>query len=98
MYQDLGGPGLVPWGYGVRSVDFIVSEAMRIERETSVLEGEAAVEARRARIDEIEQQGIVATPANSRFNELVCQAARLSILNGGRQVEIRHEPPGVELT
>ena len=30
MYQDLGGPGLVPWGYGVRSVDFIVSEALRV--------------------------------------------------------------------
>ena len=97
MYQDLGGPGLVPWGYGVRSVDFIVSEAMRIESETSAFEGEAAAEARRARIDEIEQQGIVATPANSRFNELVCQAARLSILNGGRHVNIRHDPPGVEL-
>ncbi len=97
MYQDLGGPGLVPWGYGVRSVDFIVSEALRIESETAALEGDDAVAARRTRIDEIEQQGIVATPANSRYNELVCQAGRLSILNGGRQVEIRHDPPGVEL-
>ncbi len=97
MYQDLGGPGLVPWGYGVRSVDFIVSEALRIESETAALEDAAAVAARRTRIDEIEQQGIVATPGNSRYNELVCQAGRLSILNGGRQVEIRHDPPGVEL-
>jgi predicted dehydrogenase len=95
MYQDMGGPGLAPWGYGVRSVDFLVSEMLRIERETAGLDGEAAVSARRAKIAEIEQRGIVATPANSRHNELVCQAARLSILNGGREVEISYSPPGV---
>ena len=95
MYQDLGGPGLVPWGYGVRSVDFIVSEAMRIEREAAGLDGSAAVQARGKLIDAIEQRGLLATPANSRFNELVCQAGRQSILNGGRQVEISYDPPAV---
>jgi predicted dehydrogenase len=95
MYQDLGGPGLVPWGYGVRSVDYIVSAALEIERETAGLEGEAAVAERRQRIAAIEQAGIIATPANSRYNELACQAARLSILNDGHEVEIHHDPPGV---
>jgi hypothetical protein len=95
MYQDMGGPGLVPWGYGVRSVDFLVSEILRIEVETAGLSGEAAISGRRAKIAEIEQRGIVATPANSRYNELVCQAARLSILNGGREVEISYTPPQV---
>lgn len=96
LYQDLGGPGLVPWGYGVRSVDYIVSEALRIESETAGLSEDSAVVERRRRIAGIERRGIIATPANSRHNELVCQAARLSILSGGREVEIRRQPPGVE--
>ena len=97
MYQDLGGPGLVPWGYGVRSVDFLVSEALRVEKETAGLNGEEALAARRDIIGRIERRGIVATPANSRYNELVCQAGRLSILNGGKQAEISYDPPRVRL-
>jgi predicted dehydrogenase len=96
LYQDFGGPGLLPSGYGVRSVDYLVSEALRIESETAGLSEESARGERRKRIAEIDRRGIVATPANSRHNELVCQAARLSILNGGREVEIRQRPPGVE--
>lgn len=95
MYQDLGGPGLVPWGYGVRSVDYIVSAALQIERETAGFSGEEAAAERRKRIGAIEEQGVIATPANSRYNELVCQAARLSILNEGHEVEIHYDPPGV---
>lgn len=30
----------------------------------------------------------MAAPANSSFNKLVMEAARLSILNGGKEVEI----------
>ncbi len=96
LYQDLGGPGLVPWGYGVRSVDYIVSEALRIERETRASSGAAGIAERQKRIAEIDERGIIATPVNSRYNELVCQAARLSILNGGREVEIHADKPGVE--
>lgn len=81
MYQDLGGPGLVPWGYGVRSVDFIVSEALRVEREASTLDE------RQALLEEIESRGVLATPGNSRYNEAVCEAARESILAGGKLVE-----------
>ncbi len=89
MYNDLGGPGLIPSGYGVRSVDFIVSQAQRIEREASTLED------RRRLIADIEQRGILATPANSRYNELVCQAGRESILNDGKLVKIQYDPPGI---
>jgi hypothetical protein len=55
---------------------------MRIERESSSLDE------RRERIAEIDGRGILATPANSRYNEQVCEAGRQSILAGGRLVEI----------
>jgi hypothetical protein len=78
-------------------VDFLVSEALRVEKETAGLNGEEALAARRDIIGRIERRGIVATPANSRYNELVCQAGRLSILNGGKQAEISYDPPRVRL-
>jgi predicted dehydrogenase len=74
QYVDLGGPGLVPVGYGYRSIEAIVNAAIRVNRE-----GPAALE-------EIDRAGIIATPANSSYNERVIEAARESILNGGRQV------------
>ncbi len=82
LYQDLGGSGLVPTGYGVRSVDHIVSEALRIEQES-----ESLADRQRA-LTEIDECGIVATPSNSRFNEAVCQAARQSILSDGELVRL----------
>ncbi len=82
LYQDLGTPGLVPTGYGVRSVRHIVGEALRVERQAASLAGRQAV------IAEIEAAGIVATAGNSRYNEAVCEAARRSILNGGELVEL----------
>jgi hypothetical protein len=39
-------------------------------------------------IHEIDREGIAATPANSRYNEQVIDAARRSILNGGITVSI----------
>ena len=80
LYQDLGGPGLVPTGYGVRSVRCIVEEAIRVEREAS------SVEHRREIVGDIERTGLLATPGNSRYNEAVCEAARKSIRNGGELV------------
>ena len=41
----------------------------------------------------------MATPANSSYNELVMEAGRLSIQNGGREVEIRYGAgAGVQFT
>ena len=83
LYQDLGGPGLTPTGYGVRSVEHIVGEALRIEREA------ASPAERRRLLAAIDGRGIMATPANSRFNEAVCEAARESILSGGETVALK---------
>ncbi len=82
LYQDQGGTGLVPTGYGVRSVRRIVEEALRVERESSSLED------RQRQLHALDEQGLVATAANSRFNVGVCEAARESILNNGRLVDV----------
>ncbi len=84
QYLDLGGPGLVPVGYGFRSIDFIVRTAVRVES--------APPEERPKLLEEIDRAGIMATPANSRYNELVIEAGRLSITNGGREAVIEYEP------
>ena len=86
QYVDLGGPGLVPVGYGYRSVEFIVRSAITLESETG------NVEERRRKLAEFDSAAVMATPANSRFNELVIEAGRLSIQNGGREARIIYEP------
>ncbi len=82
LYQDLGGPGLVPTGYGVRSVRHIVEAALRVEREARTASD------RQAAIEGIEADGIIATPKNSRHNEAVCEAARRSIRSDGSLVQV----------
>ena len=43
-----------------------------------------------------DEEGIMATPSNSSYNELVMEAGRLSILHGGREVAITYgNKPGV---
>jgi D-galacturonate reductase len=92
QYVDLGGPGLVPVGYGYRSVEFIVKSAIRVETEARTMEE------RRELLRRFDEAGIMATPANSSFNELVIEAGRLSILNGGREAELCYGPaPSVRL-
>jgi hypothetical protein len=39
-------------------------------------------------LEEIDRAGIVATPRNSAFNDRVIHAARQSILQAGRMVEV----------
>ena len=75
QYVDLGGPGLTPVGYGYRSIEQIIAAILRVE------EGSATP----AQIDEA---GLIATPANSSYNEQVIEAARQSIASGGQTVEI----------
>ena len=88
QYLDMGGPGLVPVGYGYRSIEYILGACMRVETETGGLA------ARQKLLHELDAQGIMATPANSSYNEQVIEAARESILNGGREVKIGHEKSG----
>lgn len=93
QYVDLGGPGLVPVGYGYRSVEYILRSAIRIERETEGMPPLEALRRRRELLEQIDQAGVMATPANSRYNELVIEAGRLSILHGGREARIEYGPP-----
>jgi predicted dehydrogenase len=88
QYVDLGGPGLVPVGYGFRSVEAIVGKCIEVEAAGSL-------EARQKKLKEIDAAGVIATPANSAFNELVLEAGRVSITNGGRVVEIGYGQKGV---
>ncbi len=73
QYVDLGGGGLTPVGYGYRSIEYLLRCCLRVESATD----------RQQAIREIDEEGIAATPANSRYNERVIEAARQSILNGG---------------
>jgi len=81
QYVDLGGPGLTPVGYGYRSVEHIVKKCIEVEA--------APPGSRQDLLRAIDAAGIMATPANSGYNELVIEAGRVSIENGGREVELR---------
>jgi len=91
-YVDLGGPGLTPVGYGYRSIEYIVKNIIRCQDAASSANDKEALAQRQKMIKQFDQDGIMATPANSSFNELVIEAGRLSILNGGREVEISYHP------
>ena len=86
---DQGGEGLVPVGYGHRSAEFIIKQGCWARELDSL-------EARQNFIKQLDADGIMATPANSNYNELVVEAGRLSILNNGREVEINYEDNTVD--
>lgn len=88
QYLYKGGEGLVPAGYGYRSIEYIISQAARINSDTQGLGQEEAIEKRRDILQKLDEEGIMATPANSSFNELVMEAGRKSIMNSGKQVVI----------
>ncbi len=90
QFIDLGN-GLVPVGYGYRSIDYIVRSIIRIDQEGEDLPEPHARARRQSAIKEINRTGIVATPANSSFNERVIEAGRESILHGGREVAIAYD-------
>jgi len=97
---------LVPWegegdrpvGYGYDSIACIVHTIVDMEREAGSLPSELALEARRSRTRQADERGLLATPSNSWTNELVVEAARLSILHDGAPARIHYAPqPRVEL-
>jgi hypothetical protein len=49
-----------------------------------------ALRERQKLIRQFDDEGIMATPKNSSYNELVMEAGRLSILNDGREVDINY--------
>jgi D-galacturonate reductase len=93
QYIDPGTGGLTPVGYGYRSIDYVVRSVARIEA------GCGGLAARQEALTEIDRAGVIATPGNSGYNELVIEAARLSILNGGREavIELAGQTPHVLL-
>jgi len=92
------GEGYKPVGYGFESVAANIEAMHRIETAVSGLDEASSLERRRELIAGIDAQGLLATPANSSVNELVTEAARLSILNDGRTADIIYDDhPRVEL-
>jgi len=92
------GEGFKPVGYGFESVAATISTIYRMENEVAALEGAAALAKRREFIKAVDKKGLIATPANSYINELVVEAARLSIVNDGAMAAIQYaDRPHVEL-
>jgi D-galacturonate reductase len=88
QYVDLGTGGLAPVGYGYRSIEYIVATCVRVEEEGGDLAGRQRI------LREIDSAGVMATPRNSSYNESVIEAARESILNGGKLVAVTNTATG----
>jgi predicted dehydrogenase len=96
QYIPYEGEGLKPVGYGVDSVCSALKTMARIEARAAA--GKDSLAIRQAACQEVNQKGLIATPANSGTNELVHEAARLSIQRDGAVVDIVYQPePGVRL-
>ncbi|MGC4052524.1 MAG: Gfo/Idh/MocA family oxidoreductase [Paludibaculum sp.] len=80
QYVDVGGPGLTAVGYGYRSIAYIVDRVLELQG--------LDLAARQALLARWDAAGVMATPANSRYNEAVVEAARESIRDSGRMVPI----------
>jgi D-galacturonate reductase len=92
------GEGDKPVGYGYESVAASVRMANSIENEVASLSDDESLNNRREMIKAVDEKGILATPANSYINELVVEAARLSILNDGEFAVIEYgDNPHVHL-
>ena len=86
------GPGLKPVGYGFESIEALVQAAAKTNVAGQGLEGGEALAARQKCLAEIDRRGLLATPANSSINELVTEAARMSIARDGMPVAIHYGP------
>jgi predicted dehydrogenase len=86
------GEGLKPVGYGYDSIEANLKSIQKMMEMTVGLKKLAALKKRQKLLEEIDRKGIIATPANSFINELTIEAARESILNEGRWVEIVYQP------
>lgn len=92
------GAGYKPIGYGFDSVAATINTIYRMESEAASFPEAEAMSKRREIIHEADKKGIIATPANSYINELVVEAARMSILADGDAVRIVYgENPHVEM-
>jgi len=91
------GSGYQPVGYGFDSVAAITRAIHRIESQVESLPESESLAKRQQMIAEADEQGLIATPANSCANTLVMEAARVSILADGKPVRIVYgERPHIE--
>ena len=91
------GDGFKPVGYGFDSIAATINTICRIDDETSGKSEKEAIETGQRVIREADDKGIIATPANSSINELVVEAARISIQAEGKSVKIVYgDHPHVE--
>ena len=89
--------GYKPVGYGFESVAATINTISRIENEVQSFSEDESLNKRRKIIKSVDEKGIIATPANSYINELVVEAARMSILSDGDDVKIIYgDNPRVE--
>lgn len=86
------GAGLKPVGYGYDSIEAAVRTTRELVNGCDTGEAGESLGRRRAILAQIDRQGLLATPANSYINELVIEAARMSIQSGGAPVRIVYEP------
>jgi predicted dehydrogenase len=86
------GDGFKPVGYGFDSVAASMHAIRRLVSETADLDEEAALPRRQEILKAIDAKGLLATPASAYINELVTEAARLSIQNNGTFAEITYDP------
>jgi hypothetical protein len=84
------GKGYKPVGYGFDSVSASITMAYNIENEVHKMSDSDSLIKRQEMIREVDKKGIIATPANSFINELVVEAARISILNEAEIVNIEY--------
>ncbi|MEA2012568.1 MAG: Gfo/Idh/MocA family oxidoreductase [Verrucomicrobiota bacterium] len=75
--------GLKPVGYGFDSVAATLRTASKLEGEIESASNIDSMKVRRKCIEDVNERGLIATPKNSAINELVQEAARLSILSDG---------------
>ena len=84
------GEGYKPVGYGPESVSASITMAVQIENSVAGMSDSESLSRRQKMIKDVDKKGIIATPANSCINELVVEAARISILNDGDTVTIEY--------
>lgn len=84
------GEGYKPIGYGYESVVATLIMAHRIENEVDGMDADSSLAKRQDMIKAVDEKRIIATPKNSSSNELVMEAARLSILNNGQMARITY--------
>jgi predicted dehydrogenase len=92
------GEGLKPVGYGYESIAASIETMTNIEAAVESLKEEDKLKTRQDWISKVDHKGVIATPANSKYNELVMEAGRLSIQHNGKTVSIKYTPtPHVEM-